>query len=111
MKRFLDWLAADTVYFRTCMFLAGGSIIGVLAWMLSGDRPEEWWVWLVIGGFGLFGLALVLIPLLASDQRFERSLDLMADGGDIPVLAFFVLVAFVAIPITALIRYLKRHGA
>lgn len=93
------------------MFLVGGLIVGGLAWMLNGNSPEEWWVWLVVAAFGLFGVALALIPLIASDKRFERSLELVADGGDIPVLVLFLMVALAAAPIAAAIRYLKRHGA
>lgn len=69
---------------------------------------QESWVWFILTPLGAFGLTLMLIPLFASDNRFERSLDLMADGGEIPVVLFFVPVMFAAIPLTALVRLSKR---
>ena len=91
------------------MFIAGGSIFFGLAWAVLREWPiQESWAWFIVAPLGAFGLTLMLIPLFASDQKFERYLDLMADGGDIPVILFFVVVMFAAIPLTLVIRLVKK---
>ena len=91
------------------MFVAGSCIVFGLAWAILREWPiQESRVWFFVVPLGAFGLILMLIPLFASDKKFERSLDLMADGGDIPVILFFIVVMFVAIPLTVAIRLAKR---
>lgn len=112
IQRFLAWLNADTIFLRTSMVIAGSCIFFGLAWVVSRDWSIlEWWAWLVLVPFGGFGLVLMILPLFLSDERFERYLDLMADGGDIPVILFFVVVMLVAIPMTVVVRLIKKAFA
>jgi hypothetical protein len=109
IQRFLSWLNADTIFLRSCMFIAGSCIFFGLAWAVLREWPiQESWVWFFVVPLGAFGLALMLIPLFASDKKFERYLDLMADGGDIPVILFFIVVMFAAIPLTMAIRMARK---
>jgi hypothetical protein len=109
IQRFVGWLNADTIFLRSCMFIAGSCIFIGLAWGIFREWPiQESWIWFFLAPLGTFGLALMTVPLLASDQKFERYLDLMADGGDMPVILFFVVVMFAAIPLTMVIRFVKK---
>lgn len=109
IQRFFSWLNADTIFLRSCMFIAGACIFFGLAWAVLREWPiQESWVWFFLAPLGAFGLALMSVPLCASDQKFERYLDLMADGGDVPVILFFVVVMFAAIPLTMVIRSVKK---
>jgi hypothetical protein len=104
-----DWLGVDTIFPRSCMFITGSCVFFGLAWAISCEWPiEESWVYLVLVLLGAFGLALMLIPLFASDQKFDRYLNLMADGGEIPVILFFLVVMFAAIPLTMIVRLVKK---
>lgn len=109
IQRFLSWLNADTVFLRSCMLIAGNFFFFGLAWAVLREWPiQESWVWFFIVPLGAFGLALMFISLFAPDEKFERYLDLMADGGDIPMILFFVVVLFAAIPLTVAIRMARR---
>jgi hypothetical protein len=108
IERILEWVGADTVFLRSCMFLAGGSVVGGLAWAVLPDWPQELWVWCFLIPLACFGLALVVISLAASDERFVRYLDLMSDGGDLPVLIFFAVVVIAAVPLTLVVRLIKK---
>lgn len=108
-QRFLDWLIADTIFFRSCMFIAGSCVFFGLAWAVLREWPiQESWIWLVLVPLEFFGLILMFVPLFASDQKFERYSNLMADGGDIPVILFFIVVMFAAIPLTVVVRMVKK---
>jgi hypothetical protein len=105
--RFAAWVFADSTFFRVCMFLAGASIVGFLCWAVASSWPIEAWVWVFVLLLGAFGGTLLLLPFILGDARFERALNLLSDGGDIPVIVFFLVVLLAAIPLTILLRLAK----
>ena len=108
IRRWVKWLTADSIFFRCCMFVAGAGICSSLMWAWWGWPIPDAWVWLALVPLSAFGGALMLIPWVASDKRFERYVDLMGDGGDIPVIVLLVVVMCVAIPMTVAIRRVRR---
>ncbi len=106
LRTFTVWLLEDSTFFRVCMFLRGECIVGFFAWALWSSLPTEWWVWAIISALIAFGPTLMTIPLLASERILDKSVDLMHDGGDIPVLLFFICVMVAALPLTVILRLL-----
>jgi hypothetical protein len=107
VRRFADWLFADNTFLRVTMFLVGSSIVGFLCWAVAHSWPIDTWVWIFVALFGALGGTFLLLPLILDDYRFERSLNLLSDGGDIPVIIFFLAVLLVAIPLTVLVKLAK----
>jgi hypothetical protein len=109
LQRFIYWLNADTIFFRSCMFIVGGCIFFGFTWIALNEWPiQDSLIWFFLAPLGAFGLGLILISLFASDHKFERNLALLSDGGELPAMLFFVLVMFVAIPLTMAIRLAKK---
>ncbi|MDR2128481.1 MAG: hypothetical protein LBP52_05395 [Burkholderiaceae bacterium] len=110
MQRFFDWLAADTVFPRSCVFIVGGCIFFGIAWAVFRNwPPPEFWVWFIIALFCALGLALMLFPLILSDEKFERYLSRMSGDNEIEFVVLYIAVMLAAIPLTVIIRLIKKY--
>ncbi|MDR3351423.1 MAG: hypothetical protein LBO00_00045 [Zoogloeaceae bacterium] len=107
--RLLEWCAADMIFFRVCMFVSGSGLFFGLTWVVLRAWPiQEFWVWFFVVPFGVLGFSMMLLPLLASDQAFARWVELIpGDLSDFPGVLFLAVLALLAIPLTALIRWKK----
>ena len=110
VRRFADWLFADNTFLRVTMFLVGTSIVGFLYWAVAHSWPIEAWVWIFVAIFSAVGWTFLLLPLILRDESFERSLNVLSDGGDIPVILFFFVVLLAAIPLTVIVKLAKAKN-
>lgn len=101
------------MYLRICMFLwglpfAALSACALFSWRPSG--PLEWLGILLVLALGIFGLVLMFVSVFGSEHSVDRTASATADGGEIAGLVFVVVAAIFALPITILLRALKRQS-
>jgi drug/metabolite transporter (DMT)-like permease len=106
-------LIADPLFFRICMFLWGLPFAALSACALFSWRPSEPLEWLgilLVLALGIFGLVLMFVSVFGSEHSVDKTASAMADGGEIAGLVLAVVAALFALPITILLRALKRRS-
>lgn len=110
MKRIAVYLRAvvsDVYFLRVCMFIWGSCFAAFGAFAVISWKPVEVYEWFGVGLLlllGLLGAFLVAVAILGSTDEVGRAVQLMHEGGDIPGVLFVVVVALLAVPITALLQ-------
>lgn len=109
---YLKTLFDARVFVRVCMITWGGPFLGLglfAAFNLHPADISDWLILALISLLGVYGAYLTYIGFLGSDSLVERSVDFMAEGGDILGLLFALIVAIVAVPVTLLVGFAFRR--
>jgi hypothetical protein len=81
----------------------------ILVHFREADAPE--WAGILLSlAFGLYGAYLLYAATFGSDATFDKATRHGDVGADVPGLLLIILVAFIAMPITIALKFLRRHA-
>ena len=113
MKKYFKRLTDDLVFFRIVMVLWSLPIFSIVVFAIRDTSQfcGVEWLWLIPVLALALGAWLVYTATRTSDERFEKRLDVLADGGDWMGLIFVVVVLVLAIPVYEIVRIIRPGGA
>jgi len=113
MNRMAHWLRRylrDSIVVRVCLFIYG-AIFGALGCGLAyAFVPPHSFEWLaVLLGLAMAGLGAFMLytSTLGRLQLLERTSDFVSDGGEVLGIFLLLLVFVVALPIAAVIKFIR----
>ena len=108
-------LIAEPLYWRVAaatlgtLAIALAVVVGVASWPPS--NPVEWVGMLLPAVVGLCGAYLLYASTLGNKETFEKATQALDSGSDCASLLILLMVGLVAVPITMMLRRIKRWRA
>ena len=112
-KRKSSWfrrIVEDALFWRVAVCLWGLPFVYIGAAGVIGLSPPEGWWWagvLLLAVLGVYGGFLVYAACFGSEALLGRATRYIHEGGDLIGLLFALVVALLAIPITALLLWFR----
>jgi hypothetical protein len=111
MLAYLRALLKDPLFTRVCMFFWGLPLAFLGVYAAVSWHPTEGYEWFGIAllvAIGFLGVCLLGVSALGSNALVDKSTDFMHEGGDLIGVIFVLVVVLFAIPVTAVLRALRR---
>lgn len=111
-RSYIKDVIADPLFVRVCMVVWGAPfiVLGVVAVpQVHPTGAGGWFALSILTAFGCYGAYLVSVALFGGARLVERSTGAMSEGGEVVGLVFALAVAVLAVPITVVIRAMRRN--
>jgi len=111
LAAYLRGLLRDVLFLRVCTAIYGipFAALGLLGLLkFRPEAPAEWFIVLALFALAALGVFMVYASFFGQAGLVERASGGVADGGELIGIVLVLLVVAIAIPITALLRTVRR---